>query len=158
MLDRLHPVRDIDRLLDDVDQIVSGGIEHARAFSRRLGIRPAMDLYDTGTDLVVKALIPGAQPEDISVSIEKRAVTLQGHFGYALPEEEDQSVVWYRREIVAGHFADAITLPVEVEAEQARATFADGILTLTVPKVAQARSTRVPVHGQTGRGVASSAT
>ena len=148
MLDRLHPVRDFDRLLDDVDDIVSGGLEHARAFSRRLSTHPAMDLYDTGTDLVVKALIPGARPEDISVSIEKSAVTLKGRVGYPLTDEEDQSVVWYRREIAAGHFADALTLPVEVEAERATATFADGILTLTMPKVAQARSTRIPVQGK----------
>jgi HSP20 family protein len=158
MLGHMHPVRDIDRLMEDVDEIVSSGIEHARAFSRRLGIKPATDLYDTGTALVVKALIPGARPDDISVSIEKRAVTLQGHFGYALSEEEEQSAVWYQREIADGHFADALTLPVEVEAEHAKATFANGILTLTMPKVAQARSTRIPVHGQNGRGVASPAT
>lgn len=156
MLDRLHPVRDFDRLLDDVDEIVSGGLEHARAFTRRLSTHPAMDLYDTGTDLVVKALIPGARPEDITVSIDKSAVTLQGHVGYALTEEERQSVVWYRREIADGHFADALALPVEVEAEQATATFADGILTLTMPKVAQARSTRIPVHGK-GRPAAAGA-
>ena len=148
MLDRLHPVRDFDRLLDDVDDIVSGGLEHSRAFSRRLTTHPTMDLYDTGTDLVVKALIPGARQEDITVSIDKSAVTLHGHVGYALTEEESQSVVWYRREIAEGHFADALTLPVEVEAERATATFADGILTLTMPKVAQARSTRIPVQGK----------
>lgn len=158
MLDRLHPVRNFDRLLDDVDDIVSGGLEHARAFSRRLTTHPAMDLYDTGADLVVKALIPGARPEDITVSIDKSAVTLQGHVGYALSEEESQSVIWYRREIVDGHFADALTLPVEVEAEQSKATFADGILTLTMPKVAQARSTRVPVHGKGRPAVDSAAT
>ena len=158
MLDRLHPVRDFDRLLDDVDEIVSGGIEHARAFSRRLSTRPAMDLYDTGTDLVVKAQIPGARPEDIGVSIEKSSVTLQGHVGYTLTDEEDQSVVWYRREIATGHFADALTLPVEVESEQASATFADGILTLTMPKVAEARSTRIPVHGNARPGIDRSTT
>jgi HSP20 family protein len=153
MLERLHPARDVDRLLDEVDRLVTDGIGRARAFSRRHGSRPAIDLYDTGTELVVKALIPGAQPEDIGVAIEQNAVTLQGHFGYALSEEEDQSVVWYRREIVPGHFTEAIALPIEVEAEQATATFADGILTLTMPKVAQARSKRIPVHGQSGRVV-----
>lgn len=158
MFDRLHTPRDGDRLLDEVDRLVTDGIGHARAFARRHGIRPAMDLYDTGTALVLKALIPGAQLEDINIAIEKNAVTLQGHYGYALDEDEAERVVWYRREIGPGQFADAIPLPVEIETEQATATFADGILTLTMPKVAQARSHRVPVRGQTGRGDAGSAT
>ena len=81
------------------------------------------------------------------VSIEKRAVSLRGHIGYALDDQEEQSVTWYRREIPAGHFADTITLPAEVDVEQARATFADGILTLTMPKVAGGRGTRIPVRG-----------
>jgi HSP20 family protein len=157
MLNRIQPRRDIDRLLDEVDRIVEDGIGHARAFSRRYGIRPAMDLYDTGAELVVKALIPGAQPDDINVAIEKSSVTLQGHYGYALDEDEAERVVWYRREIGPGHFAEAIPLPVEVEAERATAVFADGILTLTLPKTAQARSRRVPVRGRTAGEVAKSA-
>lgn len=148
MLDRMHPPRDVERLLDEVDRFVTDGIGHARALSRRHGIRPTMDLYDTGAELVLKVLIPGAQPDDINVAIEKNAVTLQGHYGYALDEDEAERVVWHRREIGPGHFADAIPLPAEVETEQATASFADGILTLTMPKVAQARSTRIPVRGQ----------
>ena len=147
MLNRLHSLRDIDRLLDDVDQMATSGIERARAFTRRYVAHPAVDLYDTGTDVVLKALIPGARPDDIIVSIEKRAVSLRGQIGYALDDQEEQSVNWYRREIPAGHFADTITLPVEVDVEQARATFADGILTLTMPKVAGGRGTRIPVRG-----------
>lgn len=158
MLDRLHTARDGDRLLGEVDRLVTDGIGHARAFARRHGIRPAMDLYDTGTALVLKALIPGAQPEEINVAIEKNAVTVQGHYGYALDEDEAERVVWYRREIGPSTFADAIALPAEVEAERATALFDDGILTLTMPKVAQARSHRVPVRGQTAPGFAGSVT
>lgn len=151
MVNRIHPPKDIDRLLDEVDRIVADGIGQARAFSRRHGIRPAMDLYDTGSELVVKVLIPGARPDDINVAIEKNAATLQGHYGYALDEDEAERVVWYRREIGPGHFAEALPLPVEVEADRATAVFADGILTLTMPKVAQARSRRVPVRDQASR-------
>lgn len=148
-MNRIQPRRDIDRLFDEIDRIVEDGLGHARAFSRRYGIRPAMDLYDTGADLVVKVLIPGAHPGDINVAIEKDAVKLQGHYGYALDEDEAERVIWYRREIGPGHFAEAIPLPVEVEADRTTALFADGILTLTMPKVAQERSRRVPVQTQT---------
>ena len=155
MLHRLHPTRDIDRLLDDVDQIVGSGIERARAFTRRHSAHPAIDLYDTGTEFIVKALIPGARAEDINLSIEKSAVSLQGQIGYALGDDEEQRVTWYRREISAGRFADTVTLPAEIDVEQARATFVDGILTLTMPKMAQARGTRIPVRGEDRPGVVS---
>ncbi len=155
MLHRLHPARDLDRLLDDVDQIVGSGIERARAFTRRHGAHPAMDLYDTGTEFIVKALIPGGRSEDLMLSIDKRAVSLQGQIGYALDDDEEKRVIWYRREIPAGHFTDAVTLPAEIDVEQARATFVDGILTLTMPKMAQDRGTRVPVRGENRPGVVS---
>src|SRR5262245_27952936 len=89
MLNRLQQARDIDRFLDDVDHMVTSGIGRARALAHRAGAHPAMDLYDTGTDFVVRALIPGARPEDIIVSIDKSAVSLQGRVGYALGDEDD---------------------------------------------------------------------
>jgi HSP20 family protein len=147
MFNRLHAPRDIDRLLDDVDRLVTEGVAYARTLSRRSGSRPAIDLYDTGTELVVKALVPGARPDEIGVAIEKSTLTLQGHYGYALSEDEDQGLMWHRREIASGRFAETVTLPVEVETEQATATFADGVLTLVIPKVSAARTKRIPVHG-----------
>jgi HSP20 family protein len=147
MFNRLRPPRDIDRLLDDVDRLITEGVAYARTFSRRYGSRPAIDLYDTGTELVVKALVPGARTDEIGVAIEKNALTLQGHYGYSLSEDEDQGLVWHRRDIVSGRFAETVTLPVEVETEQARATFADGVLTLVLPKVPGARTKRIPVNG-----------
>jgi HSP20 family protein len=147
MFNRLRPPRDIDRLLDDVDRLITEGVAYARTFSRRYGSRPAIDLYDTGTELVVKALAPGGHPEEIGVAIEKNTLTLQGHYGYSLSEDEDQGLVWHRRDIVSGRFAETVTLPDEVETEQVRATFADGVLTLVMPKVPAARTKRIPVQG-----------
>lgn len=147
MFNRLRPPREIDRLLNDVDHLLTEGVAYARTLSRRYGSRLVIDLYDTGTELVVKALAPGARPEEIDVAIDKNTLTLQGNYGYALSENDDQGLVWYRREIVSGHFTETITLPAEVETEQARATFADGILTLVMPKVAAARTKRIPVGG-----------
>jgi HSP20 family protein len=146
MFNRLRPSRDIDRLLNDVDHLLTEGVAYARTLSRRYGTRPAIDLYDTGTELVVKALAPGANPDEFRVAIEKNTLTLQGHCGYSLSEDEDQGLVWYRREIASGDFSETIPLPVEVETEQARATFADGVLTLVMPKVATARTKLIPVR------------
>ena len=115
--------------------------------SRRYGSRPAIDLYDTGTELVVQGAGSRRRPDEIGVAIEKNTLTLQGHYGYSLSEDEDQGLVWHRREIASGRFAETVTLPVEVETEQVKATFADGVLTLVMPKVPGARTKRIPVNG-----------
>ena len=78
MFNRMRPSRDIDRLLDDVDRLITEGVAYARTFSRRYGSRPAIDLYDTGTELVVKALVPGARTDEIGVAIEKSTLDAPG--------------------------------------------------------------------------------
>lgn len=150
MTDRTQLHREVDRLLDGLSWLVDDGVGHARAFTRRHGIRHAMDLYDTGTDLVLKVLLPGAKPYDINISIEKKTVILQGDYDHAMDADEAKCVIWYRREIGPAHVTDAIPLPVEVEADRATAMFSDGILTLSLPKVPQERSRRIPVQAQTG--------
>lgn len=90
--------------------------------------------------------MPGANPEDIEVSIEQNALTIRGRYGYQLSEDEAKKVTWYRREIGMGEFAETFTLPAPVDADHAEASFADGILTLTLPKAEQARIKRIPVQ------------
>ena len=144
---RWSPTYGVERLMDEVEHLVTEGFGRARMFPRRHGFRPAFDLYDTGTAFVVKAVVPGAKPTDIDLTIDKNVLTFQGRYGYVLSEDEVQHVTWYQREIVPYQFAETITLPVPVETEEVTATFADGILTLTLPKVAEARSKRIPILG-----------
>lgn len=157
MIERARHPHDVDRLLEDVERLVTEGVARARAFPRRQAARPAVDLYDSGTELVVKALLPGGKPEEIDVSIEQNTLLLQGRFGAEMDESAAKRVTWYRRDIGAGEFAEAIPLPIAVEADQVTASFVDGILTLTLPKVAQARSRKIPVGAPRSLAPASSA-
>jgi len=148
MLERWNPVADMERLWNEMDRIFEEAFGRtARPLaSRVLSYRPATDIYDTGEALVVKVAVPGAKPEDLEVSFEQNTLTIRGHYGYHLSEDEAKKVTWYRREIGTGQFAESFTLPVPVDTEHAEATFADGILTLTLPKAEQARIKRIPVH------------
>jgi len=148
MIDRRRHPRDADRLLDDMEQLLIEGVARARGLPRRLMGRLAIDLYDTGADLVVKALIPGARPEDVDLSVDQNTLLLQGRLGYPIDDVEARRVTWHHREIPSGEFAETVPLPAPVEADRATASFADGILTLTLPKEARVRSKRIRVHGQ----------
>jgi HSP20 family protein len=99
---------------------------------------------------VIKAVIPGARSEDLQLSLEQNVLTIQGSYGYQLPDEQARNITWYRQEIGQGQFAESISLPVPVNAEQIQATFEDGILTVRLPKAEQARTKSIPIRSGQG--------
>jgi HSP20 family protein len=144
MMQRWNPLGDFDRVWGEMDRLLNDSFVRPRALPR-FSYRPAIDLYDQGDELVFKAVLPGAKPEDIELSVEQNTLTIRGKFGYTLGEDEAKSATWYRREIGFGEFAETISLPVQVDSGRAEANFTDGILTLRIPKAEQARVRRIPV-------------
>ena len=103
-------------------------------------VSPAMDIYEEGGDVVVKAEIPGMKKEEIHIDINEKAVTVSGE---KKKEEKVERKDYVHLERTYGSFARTFALPAEVQTEKARATFKDGILELRVPKTAEAaRRTR----------------
>jgi HSP20 family protein len=92
---------------------------------------PRVDVYQTEKDVVVKAEIPGVSKEDLKLSIDDNAVRISGQIK---KEKEFSDENAYRTERYYGNFSRTIPLPVEVKAENARAEYKDGILSVTVPK------------------------
>lgn len=148
MLQRWNPITDFDRMWDEMDRMLSETVGRSRLNPRSWAYRPAIDVYDAGDHIVVKALIPGAKPDDIDLMIEQNTLTLKGRYGDVQSDEEAQKYTWYRREIGSGQFAESFTLPVPVEADKANANFENGVLTLMLPKAEQARVRRINVQGQ----------
>lgn len=147
MLERWSPMAELDRMLDEVDRRLGETIGRSRVLPRiRLSSRPAVDLYDTGDALILKAELPGAAPADIDIALERNTVTLRGRTGYAMSEEEARRLTWYRREITTGSFIEVVDLPVAVDADAAVATFDNGMLTLTLPKAEQVRVRHIAVR------------
>jgi len=144
MIQRWNPLGEFDRVWGEMDRLLNDSFTRS-PLSSRFTFRPAMDLYDDGDEIVFKAVLPGARPENIDLAVEQNTLTIRGQFGYRLGEDEAKSATWYRREIGFGKFAETLSLPVPVDSEHAEAHFADGILTLRMPKAVQARVRRVPV-------------
>jgi HSP20 family protein len=144
MVMRLHPWT--DRVFAEMDRLMSESLEGGRALPQSRVYRPAIDLYDTGEGFVVRALIPGATPDSLDVSMEQGTLHISGHYGYTIDEDELKRATWYRREIGAGEFAQSIALPASVNAEEVTASFEHGILTLWLPKAEQARTKRIEVN------------
>lgn len=98
-------------------------------------VSPAMDIYEEGGDIVVKAEIPGMKKEEIHIDINEKTVTVSGE---KKKEEKVERKDYVHLERTFGSFARTFALPAEVQTDKARATFKDGVLEVRVPKTAEA--------------------
>lgn len=101
-----------------------------------------LDVYETEESLVVKAPLPGVRPEDVDISITDDILTIKGE---SKSEEEVKREDYHRRELRHGSFCRSVTLPTQVEHGKAEATFEQGILTVTLPKTAEAKPKTIKV-------------
>lgn len=92
----------------------------------------AVDMYQTPSEIVIKAMVSGVKPEDLVVTITRDMVTIKGR-RETVREINDEN--YFQRELYWGAFARTILLPAEVEVEEAEAIEKHGLLTLRLPKI-----------------------
>lgn len=103
---------------------------------------PRVDIIDRDTEIVVKAELPGVEKDDIDVSMTDNSVTIKGSTSH---QEKEEKGNYYRSEISRGSFSRTVALPGDVNADEAKATFNDGILELTLPKVEKSHRKSITV-------------
>lgn len=118
-----------------------GQIEpHMAAFE---GKTPSIDVIDRDGDLLIKAELPGVDKKDISLTIAEGRLTLEAKIEKEEKEEKEQ---YYRREICRGSYKRVIELPTAVKEGEARASFENGILELTLPKVEKTKRSTIKIE------------
>src|SRR3989344_2705840 len=103
----------------------------------------AVDVFQTPTEIVIKAMIGGVRPEDLNISITRELVTIKGK------REETETVNgpdYFQQELYWGSFSKTILLPSEVEPEEAEAVERHGLLTIRLPKIDRGRVQKVKVR------------
>lgn len=103
---------------------------------------PSVDVDETDAEVRVTAELPGVEEKDFELSLEGDVLTLRGE---KQREHEEERGGWYRSERSYGRFERHVPLPSEVQADQARAEFRKGVLTVTLPKSPEARRRRIPI-------------
>lgn len=106
-----------------------------------------LDVYETQDALVVKAHLPGLEPKDVTVHVERGVLSISAEVG-SESEEADKERRYHVREVWQGTLNRSITLPVTVDADKAVATFKSGVLTLTIPKAEAAKPRQIPVSAE----------
>ena len=106
----------------------------------------ALDVYATDEQAVVLAAVPGVDPSQIEVRIEKNTVTVKGEIANAAASAEAKGASWYLHELPYGKFERSLTLPWDIDLETADATFQHGLLRLTLPKAQSAKPKQIQVR------------
>ncbi len=130
---RWEPMREMMTLREAMDRLFDD------AFTRPIGNvtswgAPAIDLYQTEKNVVVKAALPGLKAEEVQISVTGEVLTLKGEYKQA---EEIKDATYHLKEQRYGTFERSVMLPTEVQTEKAKADFENGILTITLPKAEQ---------------------
>lgn len=102
----------------------------------------AVDVYQTPSEIIIKAMVSGVKPEDLNIAITRDMVTIKGR------REEMREIAddnYFHRELYWGSFTRTILLPAEIEVEEAEAIEKHGLLTLRLPKIDKDRTQSIKV-------------
>lgn len=132
----------MNRLFDDFWRDVDGF--GALSSTRSFGF-PHIELSETDRELKVEAELPGMEDRDVEVLLDNGMLTLRGE-RKSETEDKDRHI----SERYYGRFERRITLPAEVEEDKIHAAFKNGVLTVTMPKTAEAaqKVKRIPINGK----------
>jgi len=140
MLTRYDPFRDLFRLQDEL----------SRGFEDRLSLRsgesvgwtPSCDIFEDSEGVSLRFELAGVDPKDVDVRFENGVLTLRGERKL---EKEDKKENYHRIEMSYGAFTRTFSVPGSVDAEKIRAEAKNGVLTVTLPKKAEAKPKAISV-------------
>lgn len=103
-----------------------------------------VDVYQSDSDIFIRALVAGVKPEDLDIAITRDMVTIQGK---RVDQKEIHEDGYVYRELYWGAFARTIVLPAEIDVDMAEASEKHGLLTIKLPKINKDRQTKLKVRG-----------
>ena len=142
---RWEPAREMMTLREAMDRLFDD------AFTRPLSIAgngwavPAVDMYQTDNEVVVKAALPGIKAEDVQLNVTGEVLTIKGEIKQ---KEEVKEKAYHLREQRWGMFERSVILPAEVVADKAKADFENGILTIAIPKAEEAKPKTISIKAK----------
>ena len=140
---RWEPMREMVTLRDAMDRLFD------EAFTRPWGPdggygtgMPAIDMYQTDDDVILKVAVPGMKPEDVQILVTGDTLTIKGE---TREETDNKEKAYHIRERRWGSFERTITLPTAVRSDKAQAEFENGVLSITLPKAEDVKPKTITV-------------
>ncbi len=142
---RWDPMRNLVSTQDRFNRLFNDTL--SRIFDDgELGTRPwapAVDIYETDHDVVLKAELPGVDPKDVEIRVEDGTLYFKGQRKF---ENEVKEENYHRVERSYGSFTRSFALPSSVNSDKAKAEYKDGVLTLTMPKREEAKPKTIQIN------------
>lgn len=145
---RWDPMNDLASMRAAMDRLFEQSVGRIPAFrgGEDLGISSlGLDVFETHDSFVIKAAMPGIDPNDVDISVDDDVLTISGE---SQQKEESQDENYIRRELRYGSFQRSLRLPPTVNPEEAKVHFEHGILKLTLPKKPEARARSLKITQQ----------
>ena len=143
-LARWEPMREMMTLREAMDRLFDDAFTRPLSFSG-VSASPAIDMYQTSDEVVVKAALPGLKANDVDITITGETLTLRGEYKQ---ETEQKDTNYNIREQRSGSFERSLLLPTDVKADKAKADFENGILTITLPKAEEVKPKTITVKAK----------
>ena len=131
---RWDPLRNVAALQDRINRVFNEAFAGSKDFEDEVSMsawRPAVDIYDTDSAIVIKAELPGIEKDDVSVDVKGNVLTIKGERSF---DKEIKEENYYRKERSIGKFQRSFTLPESINPEAIKANFKNGVLEIEVPK------------------------
>jgi HSP20 family protein len=139
------------RNLGSLDRMLTLNRAFDQAFGAASGARvwvPALDVAERGDAYLVHAELPGVSPDSVDIQFEQNVLTIRGTKPSSFAPADGELRV-FAAERVQGSFERSVRLPEFVDAEKIDATFANGLLTVTVPKAQAAQPRKISIKTPT---------
>jgi HSP20 family protein len=146
---RWEPFRGAATLQEQVNRLFGSALERASEESNLTTWAPAVDIYETEHELVVKADLPEVDPKDLDIRVENNLLTIRGERKFEKKVNEDN---YLRVERAYGSFSRSFSLANTVNSEAIKADYQNGVLTLTIPKREEAKPKQIKVNVGTNAG------
>ena len=142
-LNRWEPFRGAAALQEQVNRLFGNALERSAEESNLTSWAPAVDIYETEHELVVKADLPEVDPRDLDIRVENNILTIRGERKFEKKVNEEN---YLRVERAFGSFSRSFSLANTVNSEAIKADYQNGALTLAIPKREEAKPKQIKVN------------
>ena len=153
-INRFEPFRNASSLPEQINRLFSEAFDRNSEEGNLTAWAPAVDIYETEHELVVKADLPDVKPEDLDIRVENNILTIRGERKF---EKQVNESNYLRVERAYGSFTRSFSLANTVNSEAIKADYKNGVLSLSIPKREEAKPKQIKVNVETVPAMAAAA-
>lgn len=144
---RWEPFSELVSLRQAMDRLFEDSLVRPSHLASIFGdsLAPALDMYETNNELVVKAIVPGVKTEDMDINIAGDILTIKAE---TKVEQETKQENYLCQECRYGVFSRNLSLPTGLKTDKTEANLENGILTLTIPKAEEVKAKAIKVKAK----------